>query len=119
MKLWSGLSSSPIVSICKHFIISLSASINLLFDKYKFATITFEHDFYRGDFYDTRYISRQILHKRGYVLLFPDVGIGIDTNFSSFEDWWVHPDLVNSEFIKKHYNNTNSITCHQIIKKMF
>jgi hypothetical protein len=90
-----------------------------IFDKYKFATITFEHDFYRGDFYDTRYISRQILHKRGYVLLFPDVGIGIDTNFSSFEDWWVHPDLVDDEFIKKHYNNTNSITCHQIIKKMF
>jgi hypothetical protein len=90
-----------------------------IFDKYKFAIITFEHDFYRGDFYDTRYISRQILHKRGYVLLFPDVGIGIDTNFSSFEDWWVHPDLVDDEFIKKHYNNTNSITCHQIIKKMF
>ena len=24
-----------------------------------------------------------------------------------------------TNFIKKHYNNTNSITCHQIIKKMF
>ena len=91
-----------------------------VFDKYKFATITFEHDFYRGDFYNTRYISRQILHKRGYVLLFPDVGIGIDTDFSSFEDWWVHPDLVDSEYIKKHYNNnTKSITCNEIIKKMF
>jgi hypothetical protein len=90
-----------------------------IFDKYKFATITFEHDFYRGDFYNTRFISRQILHKRGYVLLFPDVGIGIDTEFSSFEDWWVHPDLVDSDLIKKHYNNTNSITCHKIIKQMF
>jgi hypothetical protein len=90
-----------------------------VFDKYKFATITFEHDFYRGDFYNTRYISRQILHKRGYVLLFPDVGIGIDTNFSSFEDWWVHPDLVNEEFIKKHYNNNiNAITRNSIVTKM-
>ncbi len=91
-----------------------------IFDKYKFATITFEHDFYRGDFYNTRFISRQILHKRGYVLLFPDVGIGIDTEFSSFEDWWVHPDLVDNEFIKKHYNNNiNPITCNKIIKEMF
>lgn len=88
-----------------------------IFDKYKFATITFEHDFYRGDFYNTRYISRQILHKRGYVLLFPDVGIGIDTGFSSFEDWWVHPDLINEDFIKKYYdNNINPIMCSNIIK---
>lgn len=90
-----------------------------IFDKYKFRTITFEHDFYRGDFYNTRYISRQILHKRGYVLLFPDVGIGIDTNFSSFEDWWVHPELVSESFIKKHYNNNiNSIMCSNILTKM-
>lgn len=88
-----------------------------IFDKYKFATITFEHDFYRGDFYNTRYIARQILHKRGYVLLFPDIGIGIDTNFSSFEDWWVHPDLIDENFIKKHYNNNiNALMCNNIIK---
>ena len=90
-----------------------------IFDKYKFRTITFEHDFYRGDFYNTRYISRQILHKRGYVSLFPDVGIGIDTNFSSFEDWWVHPDLINEDFIKKHYdNNINATTCNNIVKML-
>lgn len=90
-----------------------------IFDKYKFASITFEHDFYRGDFYNTRYISRQILHKRGYVLLFPDIGLGIDTEFGSFEDWWVHPDLVDENFIKKNYNNLNPLICDDIIKKMF
>jgi hypothetical protein len=90
-----------------------------IFDKYKFATITFEHDFYRGDFYNTRYISRQILHKRGYVLLFPDIGLGIDTEFGSFEDWWIHPDLVDENFIKKNYNNLNPLICDDIIKKMF
>jgi hypothetical protein len=90
-----------------------------IFDKYKFATITFEHDFYRGDFYNTRYISRNILHRRGYVLLFPDVGLGPGTEFGSFEDWWVHPDLVDEEFIKKNYNNYNPIICDEIIQKMF
>lgn len=88
-----------------------------VFDNYKFGTITFEHDFYRGDFYNTRYISRQILHKRGYILLFPDVGLGKDTNFSSFEDWWVHPDLIDPEFIKKHYNNCKALNCNEIVQE--
>ena len=33
---------------------------NTVFDSYKFATITFEHDIYRGNFFDTREISRKI-----------------------------------------------------------
>ena len=87
-----------------------------IFDKYKFATITFEHDFYRGDFYNTRYLSRYILHKRGYVLLFPDVGLGFDTEFSSFEDWWVHPDLIDEAFIKKYYPyHHHPTTCNKLI----
>ena len=75
-----------------------------VFDTYKFATITFEHDIYRGDYFDTRFISRQILHKRGYVLLFPDVSVGIGQEHNAYEDWWVHPDLVDKEFIKFFYN---------------
>ena len=37
-----------------------------VFDHYKFATLTFEHDIYRGDFFETRKISRDILQSRGY-----------------------------------------------------
>ena len=76
-----------------------------IFDKYKFATITFEHDFYRGDYFNTRYISRQILHKRGYVLLFPDVSVGVGEEYKPYEDWWVHPDLIDADYIQKHYNS--------------
>jgi hypothetical protein len=61
-----------------------------VFPEYKFATITFEHDFYRGDFFETRKVSREIFARNGYKLLFPDVfHIGRD-----FEDWYVCPDLV-------------------------
>lgn len=68
-----------------------------VFDEYKFAVVTFEHDFYRGDFFDTRNISRQIFQKRGYKRIFSDVQIkGL-----AFEDWYIHPDLV-----------PNNITCH-------
>ena len=42
---------------------------------YKFATITFEHDIYTGDYFDTRKISREIFASRGYTLLFPDVSV--------------------------------------------
>jgi hypothetical protein len=86
-----------------------------IFDKYKFATITIEHDFYRGDYFNTRYISRQILHKRGYILLFPDISIGIGNVYKPYEDWWVHPDLADPDFIKKHYNsNIKPIVTSQI-----
>ena len=94
-----------------------------IFDKYKFATITFEHDIYVGDYFDTRQKSRQILNNRGYICVFPDV-----CNHSSeivFEDWYVHPDLVNMEYINKliqdniiNYDNNNitgkSINCQNI-----
>ena len=65
---------------------------------YKFATVTFEHDIYTGDFFNTRALSREIFAKRGYILVFPDVrGItGI-----AFEDWYAHPELVNPTYIDK------------------
>ena len=70
-----------------------------IFDDYKFATITFEHDFYRGDFFDTRKISREIFKKRGYLLVFPDIRHGGPGTF--FEDLYVHPDLVNMNKVNK------------------
>jgi hypothetical protein len=69
-----------------------------VFDTYKFATITFEHDIYTGDYFDTRNISRQLFKNRGYVLVFPDVKVYGD---KPFEDWYVHPDLVDMEYIQR------------------
>ena len=86
-----------------------------IFMNYKFAVITFEHDIYRKDWTpnlnfncnNTRNKSREIFDKYRYIRLFSDVA-----NDGAFEDWYVHPDLIDINYInqlieknKKHYNN--------------
>lgn len=70
-----------------------------IFDCYKFATVTFEHDIYRGDYFNTRCLSRFIFKKRGYKLIFPDVCH--NTHAVVFEDWYVHPDLVDMHYVEQ------------------
>jgi len=91
-----------------------------VFDTYRFATVTFEHDIYRGDYFNTRERSREIFQNRGYVLMFPDVKL----SSCSFEDWYVHPELVDmkrllplrqtepieSLYIINHLTNNNTST---------
>jgi hypothetical protein len=72
-----------------------------VFDKYKFATITFEHDIYTGNYFNTQDISRQIFKERGYILVFPDVSIFWGNKYCKFEDWYVHKDLVSPDIINK------------------
>jgi hypothetical protein len=87
---------------------------NTVFDRYKFATITFEHDIYRGNYFDTQNISRKILLERGYILVFPNVSVFWEGSFKPFEDWYVHPDLVDMNIVNKVLTtkslNTNEIT---------
>jgi hypothetical protein len=74
---------------------------NTCFDKYKFATVTFEHDIYRGDYFNTRELSREIFKKRGYELVFPDVAVFFEGSYCPFEDWYVHPELVDMDYVNK------------------
>ena len=83
-----------------------------IFDTYKFATVTFEHDIYHTNFGNTRVESRNIFKKRGYVCVFED----INNEGNPYEDWYVHPDLVDMDYVnnliknnKKNYID-NSIT---------
>jgi hypothetical protein len=85
---------------------------NDIFDTYKFATVTFEHDIYHSNFDNTRLTSRDIFKKRGYVCVFEDIHNG----GNPYEDWYVHPDLVDMNYVndlidinKKYYVN-HSIT---------
>jgi len=67
---------------------------NEILDSYRFAVVTFEHDYYRaGDYKDTRTKSRKIFEKRGYKKVFFDVND--NSPEVVFEDWWVHPALVD------------------------
>ncbi len=69
---------------------------NTVFDKYKFGAITFEHDIYTGNYFDTREKSRAIFSKRGYHLLFSDVSVFFNGQICPFEDWYIHPDIIKN-----------------------
>ena len=65
-------------------------------DNYKFAVVTFEHDIYRTSNHNTRGRSRDIFIKRGYYPVFLD----INNEEFPYEDWYVHPDLVDMNYIQ-------------------
>jgi len=66
------------------------------FDEYKFAVITFEHDFYTDSNSKYKDLSREYLISKGYELIVDNVA---PDRLCSFEDWWVHPDLVDRSII--------------------
>jgi tetratricopeptide (TPR) repeat protein len=66
--------------------------------KVKFAVITFEHDNYVTEYKDIKQNSRNYLKSFGYVLAVNNVA---EDNWCDFEDWYVHPDLVDKNIIEK------------------
>lgn len=64
---------------------------NIPFNTHKFGVITFEHDSYRLGT-DIRDKARKMLKKAGYTLLVNDVAFSPQ---HSYEDWYVHPDVVD------------------------
>ncbi len=82
-----------------------------VFDKYKFATITFEHDIYGDITKYTRLKSREIFKKRGYVCVFKDIS---NAN-NPYEYWYVHPDLVDMDYVNQLIeNNKKNYTPHDL-----
>jgi tetratricopeptide (TPR) repeat protein len=75
---------------------SLEILQSMPFDEYRFAVITFEHDCYADP--TVRDVSREFLISKGYRLIASDIAYNA-TN--SYEDWWVHPDLVDLEIQEK------------------
>jgi hypothetical protein len=83
---------------CDPAIISYEVLTKIPFESYRFAVITFEHDFYADKKSGVREKSREYLYSFGYELVVNN--IAPDEN-SSFEDWWVHPELVKNEIVIK------------------
>lgn len=71
------------------------------FDEYRFAVIAYEHDYYCDSTKTYRDKSRKYLKEKGYELLVTN--ISVDKN-SSYEDWWVHPELVDRQIINSMKN---------------
>ena len=78
--------------------------IKIPFDEYKFAVITYEHDYYVDVTKSYREKSREFLSSKGYVLVANDIS---PDGISNFEDWWVHPDLVDANILKRMSSVTN------------
>ena len=72
--------------------------LSIPFNKYQFAVITYEHDYYIDISKSYRNKSRKYLNSLGYKLIVPNVSP--DEN-SPFEDWWIHPDLISAERIQE------------------
>lgn len=99
--------------VCNRSTLNVLENINnQVMDEYKFATVTFEHDIYTGNHFDTREKSREIFNNRGYIRVFSDV---MDNN-CKFEDWYVHPDLVDMEYVNK-IKSDESMDWKDIIKR--
>lgn len=72
------------------------ALLSIPFDKYKFAVITYEHDYYVDISKSYRDKSRHYLTELGYKLIISNIS---PDNNSPFEDWWIHPELVDNKII--------------------
>lgn len=77
---------------------SFNVLMNIPFDSRKFAVITFEHDHYANDSSSIRDKSRKYLEAHGYKLVVNNIA---PDSWRAYEDWWVHPDLVDEKIINK------------------
>lgn len=97
---------------------------NTIFDKYTFGVVTFEHDIYRGNFFNTQSQSRNIFEKRGYKRIFSNVTVFFDNKWCTFEDWYAHPKVIDPVLINKilqHPENKDTIVhtkCIDIIQSV-
>lgn len=84
--------------------ITYKALLAIPLDIYKFAVITFEHDYHADASRKYKNLSRQYLEKHGYVLMIKNLRFN---GKYDWEDWWVHPDLVDSKIIARMQNLTD------------
>lgn len=72
--------------------------LSMPWDRHRFRVITFEHDYYADETKSFREKSREYLKSKGYQLVVADVA---PDEWRNYEDWWVHPDLVDPATIEK------------------
>lgn len=68
------------------------------FETCKFGVITYEHDHRCDVSKSCRENSRNFLTAKGYKLIVNDIA---PDDVHTFEDWWVHPDLIDASIISK------------------
>jgi hypothetical protein len=83
--------------------ITLAALKKIPHDVVRFRVITFEHEAYLSlDGMQVRADSREFLNNLGYKMIINDVGNTDHTNGKYIcEDWWIDPNLVDPNLVKK------------------
>lgn len=76
--------------------VSYSVLLNIPFETVKFAVITFEHDHYTNKDASYRQKARDYLKSHGYILVAGNIA---PDDFRTYEDWFVHPDLVDKTIL--------------------
>lgn len=85
--------------------------LSIPFESRRFAVISYEHDYYADETQSYREKSRNYLRSFGYVLVAGDIA---PDEWRNYEDWWVHPDLVDPEILKKfQVQDSNTKTAEQ------
>jgi hypothetical protein len=72
--------------------------LTIPFDFYKFRVITFEHDYYTDPNKNIQEKSKKYLESYGYIRVVNNIA---PDEWRSYEDWWVHPDVIDVEIIEK------------------
>lgn len=80
--------------------------LSIPFDTYKFAVITYEHDYYCDETKSFQEKSRKYLESYGYIRVVNNIS---PDEFRPYEDWWVNPDLINFDVLNKMLNIDDQI----------
>jgi SAM-dependent methyltransferase len=72
--------------------------LSIPFETYKFAVITYEHDYYCDETKSFQEKSKKYLESYGYVRVANNIS---PDEFRSYEDWWIHPDLIDNVVLEK------------------
>ena len=72
--------------------------LNMPFETHRFAVITYEHDYYCDETKSFRDKSRKYLESFGYKLVVDNIS---PNENKPYEDWWVHPELVDESILEK------------------
>lgn len=91
---------------------TFSCLLSIPFDQCSFRVITYEHDYYIDPTKSFRDKSRKYLSMLGYKLVISDVS---PDGLSTFEDWWVHPNLVDPELVQKIQHTTGTVNIKEYL----
>ena len=86
--------------------------LTIPFDAYKFRVITFEHDYYTDTNKTLQERSIKYLESYGYVRVVNNIA---PDDWRSYEDWWVHPDLVDMDYVNEVISQNADLYCEGVV----